>query len=334
MVTTMNAALHHCATHDVDEQAALLNGWNQSYTQLSAGAFEGRIDEVWLDGLHLFVERTSCRLQQHGVLPERRLAIGVPMAAVRGPALFCGESDWADEPRHGRFCTFSGRQGFEFHTPPGLAMGGLDIDLDELRRLGTPDEQARIERLGSGATLHRSSLEAIVNLRHFMRGVFDMLGRQPDLLDNPAMRSMLRQAAQSHALEVLAGSEAAPTPAALGAQRAAALVAQARAWIEQDPGTPHTVATLCHQLQISRRTLQAAFQQVLGLSPAAYLRAVRLAGARRALRDAGSVTSAAAEWGFWHFSHFAQDYRRMYGELPSSTWRRLHAHEAPPAARC
>ena len=102
------------------------------------------------------------------------------------------------------------------------------------------------------------------------------------------------------------------------------LVEQARAIVDRDPETPVTVATLCAELRTSRRTLQAAFQQVLGLAPAAYLRATRLAGARRALRQAPSVTEAAAQWGFWHFGHFAQDYRRMYGELPSQTWRRLH----------
>ncbi|MEY4753493.1 MAG: hypothetical protein RJA44_1168 [Pseudomonadota bacterium] len=328
----MNAPLHrahHAATRDVDEQAGLLQGWNQSYLQLSAGAFEGRIDELWLDGLHLFVEHTSCRLQQQGALPPRRLAIGLPLAPVEGPATFCGASDWRGDARHGRFCTFSGPQGFEFHTPVGLTMAGLDVDLDELGRLATQPERQQLERLGQGALLHRASRAATETLRHFMLGVFEMLAREPALLDDAAARSTLRQAAQSHALEILAGSDVAPAPVALGAARQAALVAQAQDWLRHDPESPHSVATLCAQLQVSRRTLQSAFQQVLGLAPASYLRALRLAGARRALRRAGSVTEAAAQWGFWHFSHFAQDYRRQYGELPSSTWRRLHGVDAP-----
>ena len=28
-----------------------------------------------------------------------------------------------------------------------------------------------------------------------------------------------------------------------------------------------------------------------------------------------------ARWGFWHFSRFSAEYRRMYGELPSQTLR-------------
>ncbi len=245
-----------------------------------------------------------------------------------GPARFCGRSDWqatGDDAEAqdgaGHFCTFSGRGGFEFFTPAGLVMAGMEFDRAELARLATPEEQALLERIGQVATLHRAPEGALATLRDFMRGAFEMLAAQPRLLGNPAMRSMLRQAAQSNALELLVGAAALPPDAG---QRPRLLVEQARAIVDRDPETPVTVATLCAELGTSRRTLQAAFQQVLGLAPAAYLRATRLAGARRALRQVPSVTEAAAQWGFWHFGHFAQDYRRMYGELPSQTWRRLH----------
>jgi len=39
------------------------------------------------------------------------------------------------------------------------------------------------------------------------------------------------------------------------------------------------------------------------------------------------VQDIAARWGFWHLSHFANDYRRMFGELPSETLR-SSAHPA------
>jgi AraC family ethanolamine operon transcriptional activator len=56
-----------------------------------------------------------------------------------------------------------------------------------------------------------------------------------------------------------------------------------------------------------------------------FLRAMRLNGVRRALRKADgvheSVADVAARWGFWHLSHFAADYKAMFGELPSETLR-------------
>lgn len=97
----------------------------------------------------------------------------------------------------------------------------------------------------------------------------------------------------------------------------------------QDASTcPLSIADLCVQLQLSRRTLQYAFQEALNLNPIAWLRAVRLNHVRRDLRLGESVTSAATKWGFWHLSSFANDYRVMFGELPSVAAKRYARRHA------
>jgi AraC family ethanolamine operon transcriptional activator len=86
------------------------------------------------------------------------------------------------------------------------------------------------------------------------------------------------------------------------------------------------VPQLCARLHISRRTLQYAFDAETAMSPHAYLRSIRLNGARRALRGGpgavSSVREAAAAWGFWNLSQFACDYRLQFGERPSETLHR------------
>jgi AraC family ethanolamine operon transcriptional activator len=32
-----------------------------------------------------------------------------------------------------------------------------------------------------------------------------------------------------------------------------------------------------------------------------------------------TIQDIASHWGFWHLSQFAQDYRQLFGELPSDT---------------
>ena len=104
------------------------------------------------------------------------------------------------------------------------------------------------------------------------------------------------------------------------------VVGRAITFIRENIAEPITIGALCKEINVSRRTLQYCFEDVLGVAPLAYLKAVRLNGARRALSSPRSrslgVGDIAAQWGFWHPSHFREDYRRMFGELPSATRRR------------
>ena len=99
------------------------------------------------------------------------------------------------------------------------------------------------------------------------------------------------------------------------------------AFIHEHPDTPVTVTDLCQVANVSRRTLQYSFESMLSISPMQYLRMSRLNGVRRALMEAEageSIADLAAQWGFWHMSQFAKDYRLLFGERPSNT-RQLHA---------
>ena len=59
----------------------------------------------------------------------------------------------------------------------------------------------------------------------------------------------------------------------------------------------------------------------LGTTPKAHLKALRLNAVRRDLRAAApgqGVMDVAMRWGFFHAGWLSQDYRRMFGESPSS----------------
>jgi AraC family ethanolamine operon transcriptional activator len=103
------------------------------------------------------------------------------------------------------------------------------------------------------------------------------------------------------------------------------IVTQARDFVLGHCDQVITVPDLCERLHVSRRTLQYCFEDVLGISPMQYLRIIRLNGARRHLRGNSSasrtVQDVAADWGFWHFSQFSSDYRKLFGQSPSESLR-------------
>lgn len=97
--------------------------------------------------------------------------------------------------------------------------------------------------------------------------------------------------------------------------------------IGQMPAEGLAIPDLCRTIGASERTLRYAFHERFGVSPKAYINALRLSRVRSTLRAAPGgrlkVQDAAARWGFWHLSQFSHDYRKLFGELPSQTLERV-----------
>jgi len=85
------------------------------------------------------------------------------------------------------------------------------------------------------------------------------------------------------------------------------------------------MSELCATANVSERTVQNAFQDIMGMSPLTYLHRLRLHRARDELRkaksDSTTVTDVAVNWGFWHFGEFSRAYKNCFGEVPSRTLR-------------
>lgn len=85
-----------------------------------------------------------------------------------------------------------------------------------------------------------------------------------------------------------------------------------------------TLRDICSKNDIALRTLNRAFNERFGIGPKAYLKRQRLSAVRTELLRSPPGTlmaDVANRWGFWHLGQFASDYRTLFGELPSQTYR-------------
>ena len=308
-------------TGDFAEQAALLQGWNQDYAQLSSGRFEGYVSEMRFDSVHLFLEYTSQSMFQHGQLPEDVIAVGVPLQ-FSSNGLFCGSA--CD---HHSMHVFSGKEGFEFFSPTQLLMGGISVARETLlNTLSAEDQTFALQHIAHANLLNLDNVKTKA-VRDFMAGAFEMIRHQPQLLENVQNKASLSQTVISLLTECLVDNTNTADKLAHHSSITNAkcwnIIAETRELVRKNADMPISVAEVCQQLGISRRTLQYCFQNLLNTTPMAYLRAERLNGVRTMLKTANSVTEAAAHWGFWHFGHFSQEYKKMFDELPSTTFRRL-----------
>lgn len=295
---------------DADEHAHNLTNWEQSYDQMTPGHFHGALAELQLPQMQVFRESTSQAVRQS--------------CCVWPDAFWFGLADHAGQTRiNGRLAgadTVMVRPGdceFELVTPADYAIYGIVIRREAL--LSAADQM--------GCRLDWTQLASteVMHVRDTVRQ--ECLQTLSALLieeGTGARHEVPQQAVVSALLAMLDTSEvdAAASNSFIRRQR---IVARARDYVLGHHDQVITVPELCERLYVSRRTLQYCFEDVLGMSPMHYLRMIRLNGARRHLRtnlsNSHTVRDVAADWGFWHFSQFSSDYRKLFGQCPSESLR-------------
>ena len=111
-------------------------------------------------------------------------------------------------------------------------------------------------------------------------------------------------------------------------------VKRALAYMRGNAAEKITLPGLAATCGAPERTLLKQFKRFVGLPPLAYLRRLRLNLARSALSQAGCATAIseiAVSCGFTHLGRFATEYRRAFGESPSTTRQRVRGHSPDDA---
>jgi AraC family ethanolamine operon transcriptional activator len=305
---------------DVDEQAERLSGWRQRYDQLTAGPFQGRLDELWTDCAQVYRERTNLALHQRCEVWEGAIWCGITAAhdgsridgRLVGPdgVMVCGHATQ-----------------FDLMSPMAHDILGIVISREELTR--------HVEALGaqlSWSLIDRSPWLDVVpdrrrHARARLRAILALAASAGEAHQAEAARATLRVAMLDVVTDLLE-RPLQPLDDRSNATVRRRLVQQVHDRVQATPDAVPSIPQLCARLHVSRRTLQYAFEVEAGMNPKAYLRSIRLNGTRRALRNASgataSVQAVAAAWGFWDLSQFARDYRHQFGERPSDT---LHRQE-------
>ncbi len=305
-----------CNTHqirtveafDADEHAHNLTDWEQSYDQITRGRFHGSLAELQLPQMQVFRECTSQAVRQS--------------CCVWPDAFWFGLPEQSDQTRiNGRLAgahavmVRPGNCEFELVTPPDYAIYGIVIRRDALLQAA--------ELSGSRIDWTQLARAEVMHVDNSARAA--LLKTLANLLqdDGSCTDNDLRQQVLLNTLLALLDTRAVDRAVSSSFQRRQRIVAKARDLVLAQHDQAITVPQLCEQLFVSRRTLQYCFEDVLGMSPMQYLRLIRLNGARRHLRQASAqsltVQDVAADWGFWHFSQFSSDYRKLFGQCPSQS---------------
>ncbi|MFM1842934.1 MAG: hypothetical protein RLZZ490_1672 [Cyanobacteriota bacterium] len=162
-------------------------------------------------------------------------------------------------------------------------------------------------------------------LQVFVQELYTLVVNQTACLANPAFQSLLQEDFIPLLIQAIPPKGRLPATSKRTSRRGD-LVRQTEAFLEANLHQPITLATVAKSIFTSQRTLTYAFDQILGISPMAYLKILRLQAVHRLLKmtvpETKTISAIAAEHGFYSPGHFARDYKTLFGNSPKETLKR------------
>lgn len=293
--------------------------WNLDFQQLEGGNFRGELLQLGTGAALLTNVRLNRRFDQRGASPGGQRTFGVPAEGC-SPFTFRG---WG--PSEDAVVIFPSGEEFGGVSNPGFHVFTLTFPEELLARrsqeLGLPEFD---DLIGGTAKVMTCSRVAMEELRRRLRRVCRKAANDPATLQNSWFRQEFDEEVSQALLTALASSREMPLKPSPRLRRRA--LERAEAYIAEFGTMPIRVRDLCRVTGVSERTLRYAFLERFGVSPKAYVQAIRLNHVRRVLRGAEpsstKVSDVANRCGFWHMGQFAADYQKFFEELPSVTLKR------------
>ncbi len=311
---------------DVNLHAAAVGEWRQTYNQITPGALHSSLIQLATTHVHVFREYLNQRVVQQGVAPRRMLCFALPSDTC-GAARIQGRV----APDHSVFLLRGGEE-FVFHMPMHTDL--LSVTFDYAQFEGVLEGFLRpgaLEALLKQPVIQVSS-ERLAAIRHRLLCLFSHAVANPHLITTPAAQKMLDHTLVGALLELISDPECEKAPN-LSSSTQSFIVDKCHQIAMSSGDMPVTILDLSARLRTSQRTIQKSFHAVTQTTPVDYLRSIRLNAVRRHLLSTSaaelSVGQAAANWGFFHLSHFATAYKCLFGELPSQTRRAVRILAAP-----
>lgn len=296
---------------DIDHFREQLCGWDTPAIQIEPGLLNIRLDRVDLGGLIFIDVRVSRKVMDHSRPRPGWFKCVVNLA----PAVFCGVEVNAGHltvltpGREYRSILTSGWRSIEIIvSSSALADEGLCLP----PQLAADPENAMID--------------LPVELVGIFRGLADVAFRRDVAVRmKPASlrRALLRALDKAFSIGVYGRRGDGRARAADGYDLARRMIR----CIESRFGQHLTVNELAGELDVTPRALHYAARAAIGVSPHDLIQAFRLNQVRSELWTARmsepNITTAALTQDFTHLGRFSQQYRTLFGELPSQTVQRV-----------
>jgi len=311
------------ALHGFDRRAldySMLGATVARHMQLGPGQLRASIERLRFNTLAIRVTDFSAAVRATVEPPKDIVTLGFVLRADE-PFLIAGRHFGVD-----MMSVFGPGQATEVRYPAGSRSVTLAMPSAVFAReltstptcdaLGSADANPQVQASGAD----------VVRLRDIISAMEALAARDPGLWLDGRWTANAERALIEVFFRPLGDPALVTTGSSDRLRTARTIVREVEARLDADPMAIPSMPALCAALRISRRTLERAFHDLLGVSPAQHLRVRSLNAVREALMrcppEPGIVTRIAIDHGFWHLGRFSLSYRTLFGERPIDTVRR------------
>lgn len=304
-------------TNDFMEFEEALSAWDHRYQQISPGAFYGNLFHTQVGEVSVFRGHWERAIHYRGIAPKGTVALAVTLKQS-------DEGCWLGQ-RLGLndiIVTGCGVEG-EYRSPSLWDTLVCTIPRAELAQQIANITHDDPEKIIARGIAHLSPRMAA----HVRRAILTYLGGIKRFGAGSHVQSMHveKTSALVETLSLALVDSQRPRRASVALNRRLQIIRKAEEYVEQLGSQPLRISHLCNELGVGERSLQYAFQGVVDTSPLSYLKTQRLNQVRCALRDADPdelrIKLVAQSHGFRHLGNFCHDYKQLFGETPTVTFR-------------
>jgi AraC-like DNA-binding protein len=278
-------------------------------TVTERGVFRAR--SLLVDLEHLRFQRTRERLASVKHMEVSRG--GILFLTEPGPSMFMNGAEVGMD----RIVVLRAGASYSYRLSGAAQWGSIGLPKEDV------DDLFRANRPGSSTVLTPPP-DALARIRSLHGYLSRLAETTPEVLSNTELvRNQERQLLA--AIWEAAGNQVSGIET-IGRCHHQIIVARFRRILEAQADQPLDMPEISRRIGVSGRTLRAACQEQLGVSPSQYVMLRRMQAVRRVLQNAdpkvNSVTDIATEHRFWELGRFAGKYRHIFGETPSATLKR------------
>ncbi len=284
------------------------------FTQMSNFTRPGEVLFVKGHSLQLHVLAPGCDLIETGCVPDGKIAVFLNTGAQH-----CIFRDRVVAENH--LTSFQGRDNFvAIHTGEYRSY----LLLFDLNRVETLLEHRDYGNFISCINISQSASIYAPELIQLVNALVSNLKREADDLASFSNRDSVKLEVE-WLKEWSSVATGADRHSPLRANRRVRIVNAAVEYLTQCDLQRTSSRDIASAINISQRSLNAAFKGTLGETLASYIRKFRLNFARKALlekTDFTSVEQCASHYGYKHVGKFIQQYKKLFSETPGNTLRK------------